>query len=778
MDDFKDLGFEESFDDIGFEPEQAEQTPKAPPTKTESFLRGASQGSTMGFGDEIIAGAMNLLEYLPGSGRSQDEELRAQGFQLPESASYKSIRDDQRALDAAAEKANPMTFGAGNLAGGIATAPLAGGLNTVKGATTGAKIADAAKKAGALGAAAGAGFSNAEDVAGLTRDVATGAVLGAGTGGLIQASPGMALGGAGLGAIGGAALSDDTSLQGRAENAAKYGALGLGAGAMLGGATKLAGAIGEKLPGISRSYQKGANEGVKTYSKEFAEETSNKAKTLVDDVTNAIEEAKANKLKDTQNNLKKVDEQIGEIETGIRQDLKNTAELQKGINEGKKTKVKIGSENLATKIQERFGQAKKSIGDTYDKIETEIPEETLFSVSDDLFKLQQDLEVNGKLGGEAQALVKRFAEADKIDNLTFQELRNLRNKIAPFLDSGDPAIKKSFSNLYKNLNNTRANTLRQNPATQQLADTLAETDKRYAAVLDMEDAFLGKVNYDKQSGKVFTDRILKENIDSPDANRLVNNLLNKETKRLEDTEFMRKMSIVDPAAAQDLAAPIQSLMDENRAVQNFAPVSTNADEAIASNPELMQLRELRDKLLAKPKKATQTDRLMNAEEADVRDYLGNNLKHLENATEDTQKSNLLNVLDTYKQLTGKDISNEATEIVKDIGLVKDASEPIRGAITPRSVGFLESFAQPYANMAGRAERMTKTTARAVSEGDILGAVNYLRTVNTPEARVFERQLAEAVEKSPEGRNAVMFGLMQQPAFRAIMNNNKQEEKEK
>ena len=779
MDDFKDLGFEESFDDIGFEPEQATAEPKAPPTKTESLIRGAAQGATMGFGDEIIANAINLLEYLPGSGRSQDEELRAQGFQLPESASYKSIRDDQRALDAAAEKANPASFMTGNIVGGIATAPLAGGLNTIKGATTGAKVLDAAKKAGTLGAAAGVGLSNEEDVAGLTKDALTGAALGAATGGLIESAPGATLTGAGLGAVGGAALSDDTSLEGRAKNAAKYGGIGLAAGAVLGGGKALGELAVEKLPTISRAYSKGLNEGVKTYSKEFADETSKKAQSLVDDVTNTIQTAKTNKLKDTENNLKNIDSQIDEIESGIRQDLKQSADLQKGINEGQKTKLELQKTSLVKDLQKRFGEAKGNIGKTYDQIETQIPENTRFSVADDLYKLQQDLELNGKLGNEAQALVNRFAEAGKIDNLNFLELRELRNKVAPFLESGDPAIKKSFTNLYKNLNNTRAQTLMQNPQTQALAKTLADTDKRYAAVLDMEDAFLGKVNYDKQSGQVFTDRLLKENLPNKEALGTVNNLLSGKAQKLADSEeLVRKMDLIDPSLRQNLEPQFDELMNKGNALQSFKPAGPTAEEAIANNPELIKLKQLQEKLKILPEPKTQTDQLMQSSEKQVRDYLGTNLNALESPIADTKKANLQDVLNTYKKLTGKDIEPQASELVKDIGLVKEASEPLRGSITPRSLGFLETAGQIPANIAGRGKRLIQTISKSVSEGDLIGTINYLRKFKTPEARMFEQQLMDASQKGPEARNAVMFSLMQQPAFRAIMNNNKQEEKEK
>lgn len=764
------------FSDLNSDNQQPE--PKAPPTKMESFSKGLQSGISFGLSDELAGSIGKLLELLPGSSTSQDEALKAQGFDLPASPTYKSIRDEERAVLAAAEKANPMTYLGGNIAGGAMVAP-AMGLNTISGATKGAKIADAAIKAGAAGAATGFGVSEATNATDLAKDVALGGTLGAATGGLIQASPGAALTGAGLGAVGGAALSDDTTLEGRALNAAKYGTLGLGAGAVLGGAKQLTGAVADRLPTLTRAYEKGLKEGVKTYSKEFADETSKKASTLVDDITNTVNESRLNKIKDTENNIKNIDTKMNAIESDIKADLKATKELETGINKGNERKLSINTDKFANKIQQRFGEAKKLVGDTYDKIETEIPENTLFDTQDVVFNFQKDLENNGLLGDQAASLANRFKENAKIDQLSFNEIKNFRTNLVPLMESANPAIKRAAINAYKNLNNIRANTLLNNPdpQVQKLAQTLADTDKRWAAILDIEDAVLGKINYDKKTGEVFTDRILKENIEDSSTKRLIKQTL-QGNENLQDTPFFRKMELINPEKAQDLVSQYEELANLNRSVQNFKPNLATPEEAIANNVELMRLKELRDKLVKPQEVVTQTDQLMQGNEKQIRDYVGQNLSALENPTMDTKKSNIQNVLDAYEKLTGKNITKEATELVKDVDLVKDAANPIRGSITPRSLGFLESAGQIPTNIAGRVQRTGQTVAKAVSEGDIVGTVNYLKNIKKPEARIYEQQLMDAAAKGPEARNAVMFSLMQQPGFRAIMNVNKDREQEK
>lgn len=135
-----------------------EWTPVEAPGKLESFGRGALQGATLGYQDEIAGG----LDYL----RS--------GF---EPGAYSKGRDEARAANDAARQANPVTYGAGDLAGGVATA-FVPGLGIAKGATAAARIG----KAALTGAAAGAGYSNAKDSDSLLTDAAMGGAMGAGLG--------------------------------------------------------------------------------------------------------------------------------------------------------------------------------------------------------------------------------------------------------------------------------------------------------------------------------------------------------------------------------------------------------------------------------------------------------------------------------------------------------------------------------------------------------------------------------------------------------------------
>lgn len=122
----------------------------------ESAARGAAQGASLGFADEIQAGARSLFG----------------------DKTYEQYRDDYREGDKAASEAHPVAFGGSELAGGIASS-LIPGLGVAKGA----KGLLSAVSAGAkLGGISGLGQSEADltkgDFAGAAKDTIHGAELG------------------------------------------------------------------------------------------------------------------------------------------------------------------------------------------------------------------------------------------------------------------------------------------------------------------------------------------------------------------------------------------------------------------------------------------------------------------------------------------------------------------------------------------------------------------------------------------------------------------------
>lgn len=177
-----DEGFEEVVElDEGFE----EVSEPADVSKLESFLRGAGQGATFGFQDEASARTQPLVNYLLDK-FNVGKMIAGQNVGDTDTSTYEERRDQFRKENREAQEANPGTYLAGEVAGGVTTtAPLM----VAGGAPSAGKLIAAGT---AAGGASGAGYSEEEDVLGIAKD----ALLGAGTGAAFSAA-GSAAGKAG-----------------------------------------------------------------------------------------------------------------------------------------------------------------------------------------------------------------------------------------------------------------------------------------------------------------------------------------------------------------------------------------------------------------------------------------------------------------------------------------------------------------------------------------------------------------------------------------------------
>lgn len=136
----------------------------------ESAGRGAMQGATLGFGDEIAGAVQALPEAI-----TSDKKLKDL---------YQKYRDIQRKKNDEAQKQNPKSFFAGNVVGGLAPVALTGG------AAAPETLAGAIGLGASYGAASGLGSSEADltkgQVGQAAKDTAIGAGIGAGTGAVMH----------------------------------------------------------------------------------------------------------------------------------------------------------------------------------------------------------------------------------------------------------------------------------------------------------------------------------------------------------------------------------------------------------------------------------------------------------------------------------------------------------------------------------------------------------------------------------------------------------------
>lgn len=127
------------------------------------FSKGFAQGSTFGAADEVGGGLAAILEkglsYIPGTAanntKNVDEQLKSQGFQVPEESFADSYAGYQQASEDSFDAANersPVMNTVGNIGGSIASGIVTGNaLGVFGGAATKAKpILDIAKNEGKL----------------------------------------------------------------------------------------------------------------------------------------------------------------------------------------------------------------------------------------------------------------------------------------------------------------------------------------------------------------------------------------------------------------------------------------------------------------------------------------------------------------------------------------------------------------------------------------------------------------------------------------------------
>lgn len=145
------------------------------PSQLSALGRGAAQGATLGYIDEIAARIGVNVEKL--------KDRR--NFTYSDGDTYQQKRDAYREKDKAAKAAHPWTYGGGEVGGMLATSIVPGGavLKGAQGATKLAKVGKLTGVGAGFGGVQAAGISEAETVGGLAQDTALGTVIGAAAGG-------------------------------------------------------------------------------------------------------------------------------------------------------------------------------------------------------------------------------------------------------------------------------------------------------------------------------------------------------------------------------------------------------------------------------------------------------------------------------------------------------------------------------------------------------------------------------------------------------------------
>lgn len=730
-------------------------------TTSDSFMKGAEQGVTFGHADEFAGGVQSGLEKLAELGfpgilpesvtqtPSQiNEQLLNRGFTGKEldQSTYESARDLARQEYKDAEQTNPMSYLGGNIVGGALTAMIPGGVGTkimssmgeaAQGASALSKASQMALNAVPAGAVMGLGSSEAETPVELGLDVLTGA----GTSALL---------GGGLNLVG----------QG-----------------LVAGTQSVGNLITKKVPTVARAFEKG-KDGVNTLSKEFSDDVNKRIGEFTEKVSDPFIEKRKQILERNATLSSKNDELLTEVGKQLNNVNDEVGKLKNNLSQtnlGKIEKAKLGyGEQLTSKLLD----VKNKIRTTYDVIESQLDDAGInFNVNQEISEFGEDLINNGLMPEQAETFSKRLSPFfEKID-LSIPELKQMKMITNKMMESPNPAIKLAARKLYGKINQNQINTISEN-GFDDVAKKLTDTNKKYVTSLDLEDELVGSLQKDRVLQKTIVDDTVIKNLNKfikQDASSInSSNLLREKAKRL-DPKFSNLVENV----YEDLnkKTNVQELLKSKDLFQN--------------NAELQRLENLKTQLkqkISKPEITSQDQRLIEKDtdliKNEVRDILGK----IDNPLDETSKVKATDILSEYQNLSGKNkIVDEALELSKDMDLVRSSNDEIRGMISPKSIGTLQTLGQYPSNLLGRGVgSIGRSTDKYLSQPlskissfvnkDVGSIVNNLKNFRTPEAAVYAEQLSTAANKGSDALNATMFSLKQQPAFRQLFNNkdNKQD----
>lgn len=733
------------------------------PSKLESLGRGARQGATMGFADEL-SGAVGtgldvgqrLLNELGLAGPSPSqigEQLKSKGVTgdvgpTDTMEMYQTLRDEERAAEKAAMEANPLTYGAGTVAGGIAASPLmpsalTAPIQAAKGAGLGARVAAGAASAIPTGLVAGAGLSEADltqgNIKGLGEDILTGGLTGAAVGGAIPL-----------------------------------------AGATLGKTKQAAGAIFPEQ--MKEAFKKG-QAGIDITSPEFYEETTKKALQTSEDIAapiiqkiekqQATNAAKVAQLDDQLNALNKQTENA--VKLGEARQIAQNADDIKAID-----KETVG---LAKNIQKRVFDVKKELGKQYDEIDAAAEATGVIPENRDIIGNFQETLTNmsGLPETEVNSIMKKMIPV--LGDRTIQGFRNTKQALSNYFEHANPVVRRAAKQAYSNLKTNYANDLTQ-AGHGGIANRLADTNKRWSAVNELEEQFLSNLKPSRVTGEIEA---------SPDTIRAISKAGGKNAIEMAETEQLGKlMNVLDPEQAQQTMSQMQQMAGRVAEAKAFKP-----EVPVLPNPEVARLEAmLAQAKLEKPKAIPGLD-VSTSNPAALKDELLSLIPKVNiKSGDEVAEKRIAQIFDFIKKEQGEEAANklqqEVSGLAKDINLRNLANkqrDKLPGTLTEvgeKVAGGALGLANKAGMMVTQPRNTTKLKDTVLKKGvktltestpEQLDEVATAMQTLGPEGAGFAKVLSEAKSKNVNSKNAIIFGLMQQPKFREMLRKLNGEESE-
>jgi hypothetical protein len=761
MSDDKDLGFVAD-DEMGFVSDESTAEPKQY-SKMESAGRGAVQGGTAGFADEM-SGKMvqqfdenqaiwNKLGFGKPSPTQVDAQLKSQGFTgdlvTDPNQVYEQARDAERQENKLAQDQNPWSYGGGQVAGSAMTAMIPGGVGAkmmqpfgaaAQTANVGTKALQTAINSAPIGAAIGLGSSEADNLKDLAIDTGIGAGTSAAIGGITQG------------------ITSGTGVL--ADKAGK--------------------AFSSSFPVLSDEFARGM-QGINTGGKKFIDATNQSIdEKLKQPISNLLKTTRDYKNAMNQKLINGVDEQIGKVTSGLNDEMNTIKNALVNSKESERRGLMKQINDHAVKTQTELGKVKGNVGGIYDKLENQIQDKGIvFNLKEEISQFGEDLVAGGVDPIEAQRLMKPFMQKFEKGDLTLAEMRDVKNKLTSLFNNSRGEIRKAAKQTYGKINDNQINALA-SQGDEDLAKSMLDANQRYKSILQLEEDFIGQIKPNPVTKSLEPSNEMLNTIKSYSTQKPMPKDL-----RTQD-EFNKLANIADENFANQSLAQTKALSNKLQANENLNVAGPSLDDMQQTSQPLQNLLKQRQTLAEGNKNITnQFEKLTqpNITDKQIGDDVLNNFEQVLNPVKTSKVNDFETLLNEYKLKTGKDLGQTAKTLAEDARIIEGRDKGAMG-MSFQSIGGIKSFGQTPANMAGRigknignvTDKIKKTT-NDIFNSDLNVLATQLKSNPSKEAQMFAKQMEPALTSgSKESKNAVLFSLMQQPAFRKMMNVTEEKEK--
>jgi len=679
-----------SNDDLFAPPSELElaQEDEAPST-LETVARGAGQGATMGFLDELMA----ALKASGGASPSQvvADPKKAMQKEREMMKSYEQELAKEREATAKVREDSPWLYGGSEVLGGLVTGGIGAVGNLAKGATLGTKVARGAAQGAVQGGLSGAGYSEAQDVGELAQDVAIGTGIGTVAGGGLP--------------VAGRGVSKVTSK-------------------LTEGAKDLA----EKAPTLAKPFQFASKYGLTT-QKERQAIYEKDVKSFLGSIKDKFEEIGMSKelAESKAKDLKKTIDLTQDL-SGVSEKLRREASLLSGSEQSKMLKFADDVDSLAT--------------GGFSTAERELQEELSQEIQRKLDASTRK-EVAAPIKAESKLVQKAAKTGDEIESISQKQL------------GFEDVSELKYDTQGGKIDRSRAVMSRQVP------DESGEMTKQLYSQNIVQDV----TPFQPSSVKIFRE-----------GNEVIGEYLNEATG-----EIFRKYKKLPPSGVDFSNMTIDDLIEHLSVTGKRAWDKNN--ESSAMYQELWKatrnaLERITPEMSTNKAEQAKLYQLLSVLRLD-KDMVSGNLSHQDlvkamntlKGNIDLEKSYVRRNFLTEgspveKQLNSLDLTQEVEKILE--GSTSATGEFTKAGITQKAAGFTSSVAGSIYGKATRTMHPVKNIANKVSQltdQQLTKASTNLSNSQVPGVRALGKQLQFALQQEGPIKNAAIWSLSQQPAFR-------------